>query len=703
MLRSQSARQINHEGSHGRQWYAAAASAAYSALFSMTGFVIYFELGAQDIRFWGAIAIAVAALASCYLNSIAHNSVALLLLALLIITIACVGVIVIDGDLNSPIFTLLYVTILSFAYALRPLHLMLLSGVFVATIATFALRGLGGGGLPPLNVTVMVHLIALIGLLLAILIQLTTSKKERVRAKSRGQRALEAISVFEGLQDRVVLLTDDLRIVRMNTAAARIFRVGKDALLKSDFTDLFNNRDADEVRSFVREEETLARFEMIRSDGTKFWADLKSKAIHSEQEEFRFSFVISIHDMTSEVYLTRTHAELRSKLDVAKRLEMIGTLASGVAHDFNNVLAVILANLESLEAGGLTSEQRAKVEAGVGAALSGSDLTKKLLSVAQEAPIEIRLVSLRDIVLQVVEWSEEIVSEEYTVINQLDAGDCMVNTDRSMAANALLNLMINARDAMPDGGKLRIELGPTALPDGHTDFRQIPIDSGDYYSVTISDTGMGIPKSEINKVFEPFYSTKFASSGNGMGLAIVSHFVTQTSAVLQIKSDYGHGTEIRILFPVAETMGKPTGASIASQSSASSVLQDSSRVRGLLVDDNPALRDTLSAFLVESGFDIIVAEDGSEALEIWKTENRFDFVISDVVMPGSIDGWSLVKELRNLQPDLAAILITGHDFGQVDQIELEEHGVELLRKPVRGRLLLASIEAAVSDCVKSDV
>ncbi len=386
-----------------------------------------------------------------------------------------------------------------------------------------------------------------------------------------------------------------------------------------------------------------------------------------------------IRDVTRE---RRLHEQLLQ----AQKLEVVGRLAGGIAHDFNNVLAAIRSYAELLELRtdpGDTGVREA-INGILRATEQGARLSQQLLAFARRRPGTPELVDLEALVGDLESTLRRVVGEDVRLDIRLEAGHAPVLIDPGQLEQVLMNLVVNARDAMPEGGVLRIETGTRAVADGGS----VPPSAEHWVLLRVTDTGIGMSEEVRRHIFEPFFTTKTPEKGTGLGLATCYGIVTDAGGRIEVESEPGEGTTVTVLLPMAEPAAAPESPS----------RKDDALPRGeeriLLVEDNEDLRESLARVLEELGYRVTTAENGSRALLAASAPGAaFDLLITDVVMPG-ISGPRLAERLRERFPGMAVILMTGHAYGEGD-LGWEETDRHLLHKPIGIAELAAAIRAAL--------
>ena len=403
-----------------------------------------------------------------------------------------------------------------------------------------------------------------------------------------------------------------------------------------------------------------------RKDGSGFPLNLAVNEMHLGGRRMFTGF---LRDLTEE---KKRQDELRQ----AQKMEALGQLTGSVAHDFNNLLTVVLGNLELLElrAGGDERLQRL-INQAMEATELGADLTGRLLAFGRRQPLEQKIVNLNDIVLASTQILRSAAGESVQVSTVL-AGDLgRTEIDPGQLENALLNLAINARDAMPDGGSLVIETANAEIDESGAAMLE-NLTPGDYVTLSVSDTGSGMTREVRDRAFEPFFTTKGTGSGTGLGLSMVYGFAKQSNGHALIDSEPGMGTNVKLYFPRVRS---ETATVVAARTT-----QTTPEGRGetiLVVEDDPRVRAVTLNRLRELGYRTVEAADGPTALTCLTAGRPVDLLFTDIVMPGGLSGTELAAAARRRQPDLKILFTSGY----AEPAVLRKHGqidpTGLLRKP----------------------
>lgn len=360
----------------------------------------------------------------------------------------------------------------------------------------------------------------------------------------------------------------------------------------------------------------------------------------------------------------------QAELHQVQKMEAIGQLTGGVAHDFNNLLAVLSIDLEELEA--LTppqDERRALIDEAQETGRLAAELTQRLLAFARKQPLNPKTIEPAGLLSGTAELLHRTLGDAIRIDYSEPGNRWCVTVDPAQLENAVINLAINARDAMPDGGTLAIGTRNTTLDD------IAGVAPGAYLCVEVKDTGTGMPPEVAERVFEPFFTTKKPGQGTGMGLSMVYGFVKQSSGHIAIDSRPGEGTTVRLYFPRTDAPAEAAG----DRPPHPAMALDKCRI--LYVEDHPRLRAQTEARLTGMGLTVVAAVDGQEALALLDRGEGFDLLFTDIVMPGGIDGIRLAEEARRRLADIRILYTTGYADDERLRDAARQPGAALLRKP----------------------
>ncbi len=377
------------------------------------------------------------------------------------------------------------------------------------------------------------------------------------------------------------------------------------------------------------------------------------------------------------------------QLQQAQKMEAVGQLTGGVAHDLNNILTVITGTIEILaEAVADRPELLAITKMIDDAAARGADLTQRLLAFARKQPLQPREVDVNALVIQAANLLRPTLGEQIE-IHMLLAGDtARALVDPSQLNNAILNLALNARDAMPDGGKLTIETCNVVLDDQYA-AANVEVGAGNYVLVAVTDSGHGIPAAILNNVFEPFFTTKDVDKGSGLGLSMVYGFVKQSNGHIKIYSEEGHGTTVRIYLPLVTGVA-PT----AEPKSEPDIVGGDETI--LVVEDDDLVRAFVVGQIRSLGYTTLAAVNAREAMAVIDGPEKVDLLFTDMIMPGSMNGRQLADAALRQRASLKVLFTSGYSNETIIHHGHLDAGVLLLAKPYRKSDLAQMIRAALA-------
>ncbi|MBL8555273.1 MAG: CHASE3 domain-containing protein [Phenylobacterium sp.] len=390
--------------------------------------------------------------------------------------------------------------------------------------------------------------------------------------------------------------------------------------------------------------------------------------------------------LTAEV-LGRERAE--EQLRQAQKMEAVGQLTGGIAHDFNNMLSVVVGSLELARRRLRTDPDRAQhyIDSALEGAQNAAGLTARLLAFSRQAPLAPRPLDPNKLVGGMSELLRRTIGENVEVETVLAGGVWRVNVDRQLIENALLNLCVNARDAMSEGGNLTIETSNTSLDEDYAS-AQSEVTPGQYVLISVTDTGVGMPPEIIARAFDPFYTTKGVGRGTGLGLSQVFGFVKQSGGHIKIYSEVGRGTSVKIYLP------RWTGEAAGDAAFAPATTEPPPRARDreiiLLVEDDERVRGVTVDSLRELGYDVVQASSGDQALQQLAQQPRIDLLLTDIVMPG-MTGRMLADQVLAQRPDLRVLYMTGYTRNAIVHNGVLDFGVAFLQKPFSAEQLARKV------------
>jgi PAS domain S-box-containing protein len=467
-----------------------------------------------------------------------------------------------------------------------------------------------------------------------------------------------------------------------NAGAERIKGYTRDEILGHHFSRFYTEeeREAGVPSKALKQAAAEGRWETegwrLRKDGSRFWAHVVIDAIRNDAGEL-IGFAKITRDVTERKNAERELAQAREALFQSQKMEAVGQLTGGVAHDFNNLLTVIIGGLDTIARSKPTDTARIRraLEMSRHAADRAAGLTSRLLAFSRKQPLEPTPSDLNTLVRNMADLLHRTLGEQIELESVLSPRLWTVEIDQNQLESTILNLAVNARDAMSSGGKLTIETQNTFLDESYaaTDAEVRP---GQYVLIAISDTGTGMSKSTLARAFEPFFTTKEAGRGTGLGLSMVYGFVKQSGGHVTIYSEEGEGTTVKLYFPrhrSSEAMPDEEGNEPEYPSAGENEVV-------LVVEDNPEVRAFSVMSLSELGYRVLQAADAEGALSILRSDHRVDLLFTDVVLPGRT-GRVLADESAIARPGLKVLFTTGYSRNAIVHHGRLDAGVRLLQKP----------------------
>jgi two-component system, cell cycle sensor histidine kinase and response regulator CckA len=521
--------------------------------------------------------------------------------------------------------------------------------------------------------------------------------QQRADARFRG--------LLEAAPDAMVCVDADGRIVLVNAQTERLFGYGREELTGQLVEMLVPEaiRAGHPARraAYMADPRPRQMGEGIelagrRRDGSTFPAEISLSAIDAGDSILVMAAVRDVRErleLQAERERLKTQAErdrLERQLHQSQRLESLGQLAGGVAHDFNNLLAVIsnYAAFVAEEIDSKTPQQewqavREDIQQIQQAAERAAGLTHQLLAFARRDVIQPRALDLNRVIEGVEQLLVRTLGEHVELSTGLAAGLQPVLADPGQIEQVLINLAVNARDAMPAGGKLIVATASTSIDEDHAASR-FGLSAGPYVSLKVSDTGTGMPQDVIDRAFEPFFTTKAKGEGTGLGLATVYGIVTQLGGYVQIYSEPGLGTTFTILLPeTSRPAERPSALPGAALGGSGETV--------LVVEDEAAMREVTRRVLTRNGFQVITAVNGLDAIEVAAGHpDDIDILVTDVVMPQML-GKEAADRIRALYPAVKVLFMSGYTQGVLDTQGILETGINLIEKPFTERSLLAKL------------
>ena len=442
------------------------------------------------------------------------------------------------------------------------------------------------------------------------------------------------------------------------------------------FRDVFTRASDGE---FIR----AAALEARKKSGDVINVSVSTAPIHENDGTLR-TVVLTLEDVT---HRTQVEEQLRQ----AQRMEAIGQLTGGIAHDFNNMLGVVVGNLDMvIESGVGDSEMLELCGEALDAALLCTDLVSRLLGFSRKQPLQLVPMSVQSKLTNLLPMLRRTIGENIDITTEIAERLWPISTDAGQLETALINLAINARDAMKKSGSLWLRARNI---DRETNFAEVypGLEPGEYVSISLTDTGVGMTPDVVRRCLEPFFTTKGLTGGSGLGLSMVYGLVKESRGHIRIESEPGVGTTIELLFPRSTQL--PSSTSIDEDTEEADLPRGEERI--LVVEDNSALRRTVVANLNSLGYAVTEAENATAALNILGTNAAFELVFTDVVMPGRLNGVDLAREVEQLYPAMRIVFTSGYTSTPEVQAEIDASGHPLLAKPYRKVELAKQLRAVL--------
>jgi PAS domain S-box-containing protein len=523
-------------------------------------------------------------------------------------------------------------------------------------------------------------------LVLGMVVDITESRKaqEELRDSERMARG-----IIDTALDAFVQMDEAGTIIDWNPQAEAIFGWSRAEAIGKRLADLivperYRGRHSAGLAHFLRHGESAIlgqrlEIEALRRGGKEIKVELSVTALRRRGGTVFNGFVRDVTDKLA------ADEQLRH----AQKMETVGQLTGGIAHDFNNILTVITGTIEILEEGVAEDPSLAAIAKMIDeAAMRGAELTQRLLAFARRQPLQPRTTDVNTLIVEAAKLLRPTLGERIEIESVFEDDAWLALVDPSQLTTALLNLALNARDAMPEGGKLILETGNVHLDESYAKAHS-EVTPGPYVMIAVSDTGHGIPAAIRDKVFDPFFTTKDTGKGTGLGLSMVYGFVKQSNGHIKIYSEEGHGTTIKIYLPRAS---EQAGEQIAP----AAVAIEGGREIILVVEDDAMVRNYVAAQLTSLGYTPLTAANAAEALAYIEEGDPFDLLFTDVIMPGAMNGRQLADEAVRRRPMLKVLFTSGYTENAIVHHGRLDPGVLLLAKPYRKSDLARMVRIALA-------
>ena len=429
----------------------------------------------------------------------------------------------------------------------------------------------------------------------------------------------------------------------------------------------------------------------ILPDGTYAWINMTIAPIH-ESDDLGERHLCMVEDITEQRRAEDAVRVIEEQLRQAQKLESVGRLAGGVAHDFNNLLTTIIGYSELIsEEQDLTMLTKERVQEIRDSADRAAALTRQLLAFSRKQVLQPRVIDLNSLIANLSRMLRRLVGEDIDLTTEFDSDALYIKADPGQVEQVIINLAVNSRDAMADGGKLKIEAKCVHLDESYN-LQHPELVSGDYVMLAVSDTGCGMDEETKNQIFEPFYTTKEIGKGTGLGLSTVYGIVRQSGGFIWVDSEPDHGTTFKIYLPqVAGTTTKQEDLPLIS-----GPMHGTETI--LLVEDDESLRKLAAKILKGYGYAVVEAQNGVEALEIAAKRNypAIDLLVTDVIMP-QMNGRQLSEAILKEYPDMKVLFISGYTDNSIVHHGVLGEGVSFLQKPFSPQSLAEKVRDVLDE------
>jgi len=521
-------------------------------------------------------------------------------------------------------------------------------------------------------------------------------------AKSQNERTLNA-GAYERLVQSVVdyaifMLDPEGHVVSWNPGAERIKGYTANEIVGEHFSRFYTPEDleADVPTEALRTAREEGRFTAegwrVRKDGTRFWAMVVIDPIREGDKIVGFAKVT--RDMTERREAQLELERSQQALFQSQKMQAVGQLTGGLAHDFNNLLTGITGSLDLMKARlaqGRVNEVDRYITAAQGAAARAATLTHRLLAFSRQQTLEPKVTDANKLISGMEELVGRTVGVGVEIETVLAAGLWPCFCDQNQLENAILNLCINGRDAMPEGGRITIETANTFIDRAAAIERDMP--RGQFVAICVTDTGVGMPPDVIARAFDPFFTTKPIGKGTGLGLSMIYGFAKQSEGQVRIYSEIGQGTTVKIYLP--RYRGKATEEVVEEETHAMPGAEAGETV--LVVDDEPSVRMLIGDTLAELGYTGIEAADAAAGLKILQSDTKIDLLITDVGLPGGMNGKQMADAARVKRRDLKVLFITGYAENAAISNGHLEAGMQVMSKPFAMETLATRIRSIIEE------
>ncbi len=524
--------------------------------------------------------------------------------------------------------------------------------------------------------------------------KITRDLTERKNVAEALRRSEEQLGILiQGVTDYAIYMLDpEGRVTNWNAGAERLKGYTADEIIGQNFARFYTEEDREKdiparnLRIALQDSRFEAEGWRVRKDGTRFWASAVLNTIRDSEGKI-IGFAKITRDLTE-----RRAAEERARQ--TQKMEAIGQLTGGVAHDFNNLLTIVIGNLDALQRNLKSPDLDAgrlqrSAENAMQGAKRAETLTQRLLAFSRQQPLDPKPIDVGRLVTGMSDLVRRTMGEQVTIETVLAGGIWLAHADPHQLELAILNLAVNARDAMPNGGKVTIETANVYLDDRYA-AAQAEVIPGQYVMIAVTDSGVGMTPEVKAKAFDPFFTTKDVGHGTGLGLSQVYGFVKQSRGHVKIYSELGEGTTLKLYLPRVHST-----SSANEVESATPPVHGSKNETVLVVEDDPAVRNYSSEALAELGYKVIEADSARAALDLVDSNANIQVLFTDIGLPGGMNGRQLAEEVLKRRPSLKVLFTTGYARNAIVHDGRLDPGVELITKPFTQVTLAAKLRDVI--------
>jgi len=529
--------------------------------------------------------------------------------------------------------------------------------------------------------------------------KVTRDITERQRAQEELRQSAQHLRLLiQSVADYAIyMLSPEGHVTSWNLGAERIKGYASGEIVGKHFSQFYTPEDRanGEPQRALAVALEMGKYEMeawrVRRDGTRFWASVVITPVRDSDGKL-IGFAKITRDFTERQKANELLQQTRARLFQSQKMEAVGKLTGGVAHDFNNVLQIISGNLQLIETASHDPQMKKWVNDALGAVDRGARLSAQLLAFARRQPLQPAVINLARLIRGMDALLRHALGKAIQIETVIAGGLWNTLVDPHQLENVVLNIAINARDAMKEGGKLTIELG-NAMLDDHYAQMEPDIQPGQYVLLAITDTGTGMSSEVIERAFEPFFTTKPEGQGTGLGLSMAHGLIRQSGGNIKIYSEIGLGTTVKIYLP--RSFDAETEMPVRLSDTAAEALGGTETI--LVVEDDPKVQSVVVDMLTSLGYRVLRADNAQSALSIIRSGVQVDLLFTDVVMPGELRSPDLAKQAKQYLPDIGVLFTSGYTQNAIVHGGRLDPGVQLLSKPYRRQDLARKVRHVLAN------